>query len=74
MLKAYSFELLISLTVAFMIFYPPIIGAALFLAALAMIAGLKVLEHKEAPDVTKLKDEVKELKTKVEQLVLRGNR
>lgn len=74
MLKPYSFELLIVLTVAFMWVYPPLYGAVLFGLALAVVVSFKVIEFKQSPDVRKLKDEMKDLKIKVEQLMLKGNR
>jgi hypothetical protein len=76
-LKDYALESLMAFTLSFMVYYPPKYGVALYALALAIIAAVQVLKHlerKESPDLRKLKDDVKDLKTKVEQLVLRGQR
>lgn len=74
MTKKYLIEIVLGLAIAFMALYPPTIGAILFSTALVLVGVLKVLEHHESPDVTKLKDEMKDLKVKVELLMLRGSR
>ena len=70
MLKTYLIETLVGLCVAFMVLYPPQVGVFVFVATLSLIIGLKLIEHKESPDVLKLKDEVRDIKNKVEQLIL----
>lgn len=77
MLKRYFPETLITLTVAFMVWYPPEFGAivlGLASAATLVYLWLQSLDRKKSPQLTKLETDVKELKVKVEQLVLRGNR
>lgn len=77
MLKTYAFEVLISLTVGFMIFYPPEFGVIVLCAAIAatlIYLAIQSFDRKKSPSLLHLEFEVKELKSKVEQLVLRGNR
>ncbi len=77
MLKTYSFEALTALTVAFMVFYPPEYGVIVCALTLAVLSGLTVLsslDRKKSPALQHVEADLKELKTKVEQLILRGNR
>ncbi len=74
MLKKFGLETLLMLTVLFMAYYPPEYGIFVFGLTLAAGLGFKAIDMHEAPDLKKLKLEVKELIVKVEQLILRGNR
>lgn len=74
MIKQYLTEIILGLAVGFMAFYPPHIGVFLFVSALGLIAGFKLIEKKENPDVRKLKEDVKEMKSKIEQLILGRSR
>lgn len=67
--------------VGFMIFYPPEMGALLCCAALTALLisnGIRRISHalevRMSPDVLELQASVKDLKLKVEQLVLRAQR
>ncbi len=74
MLKKYFTEIILALSTAFMVYYPAKVGVFVLLIALAFIGILKVLETKEHPDVTKLKEQMKDVTNNVERLLLRANR
>lgn len=77
MANKYIIEIVIALGIGLAAIHAPFEGVTLYALLIGLIVTLKVLRHldrKENPDFTRLKVEVKELKTKVEQLVLRGNR
>lgn len=74
MIKKYFTEIVLAITVAFMATRPPSYSVVAFALALLAIGALRILEHRESPDLEKLRKEFAEVKTKVDQLVLRGNR
>lgn len=77
MLHKYLEEIAVAMLVGFMVFYPPEIGALVFALALsAFIAWsvLKSLDRKKSPDLTQVELDIKELKSNMERLLLKGGR
>lgn len=77
MLKQYRPEMLTALTIAFMLWYPPRFGVIVLCATVASLLiylSIEAYGRKKAPSLLKLEADVHDLKLKVEQMLLRGNR
>jgi hypothetical protein len=77
MFKHFHLEGLSVVTIALMLWYPPEIGIFVLFAAIALVLSLKLIQAKEReanPAITQFQKEIEELKNKVEQIILRGNR
>lgn len=70
MFEQYRLEIIIGLTVALMIFYPPTEGVVIAITVAASLVSLKIFTMKKDPEVENLKADVRELKAHVEKLIL----
>ena len=69
-IKKYLSETVLVLAVAFMVFYPPGIGAVLFGLALLSVLGLRFVEALHTRDDDKTQAQIDKIKADVERLVL----
>jgi hypothetical protein len=76
-LSHFALEGLSVVTIAFMIYWPAEYGLFVLYGAIALVLSLKLIQVKEReanPAITQFQKEIEELKNKVEQIILRGNR
>lgn len=72
MFEKYRLEISIGLTIAFMWLYPPKYGVCVALIAATAWLAQKWIARHESPDVSLVKEQVKELKAHVEKILLRA--
>jgi len=72
MFEKYKSEFILSGAVGLGVYYPATQGAVIVFAALAFLLGLKVIEKRIDPEAERFKAEFKDLKAKVDQVIVRG--